>query len=471
MKRKDSADVLAGAQAVAADALAVFGGFMLAVWIRFESGWLAVESRPPDLYTRYGLGSLVAAAVFLMVFKNLQLYARPQTGRFEDKIPRLFRALGWGLLLSSALAYAVRDPSYPQYSRLTLILAFFTSAFLVLLERYLLFRYELHAARHSAKRSAALLVGTDEVAARLARAIRREPRMRTRVAGFVATSNEKPHPDLGPEPIRGGLAELETILNGGGIDQLVLCDTRLPQERILELILLCEQNLVTFHMVPDLFRIMTGNVDIQTVGDVPLLGVSRWPLDYFWNRRLKRIEDLAGGLAGLIVSAPVIALAALAIKRTSPGPVFYRQERCGEAGRTFVLYKLRTMSVDAESGTGPVMAQADDPRRTKVGAFLREHNLDELPQFWNVVKGDMSLVGPRPERPHFVEQFREDIQRYMWRHVSKPGITGWAQVNGLRGKTSIEERIRYDLYYLEKWSLAFDFKILLKTLFARENAY
>ena len=172
-----------------------------------------------------------------------------------------------------------------------------------------------------------------------------------------------------------------------------------------------------------------------------------------------------------MLTAPIIAIAGVCIKRTSPGPVFYRQERCGETGRPFTIYKLRTMHVDAERQTGPVWAVADDPRRTAVGAYLRRHNLDELPQLWNVLKGDMSLVGPRPERPHFVEQFKEDIGRYMWRHVSKPGMTGWAQVNGLRGHTSIEERIKYDLYYLENWSLAFDVKILLRTVFAGKNAY
>ena len=471
MKRKDTADVMAALLAALADALAVFGGFMAAVWIRFDSGWLAVSSRPPDLYLRYSLGSLVATAVFLFIFKTLQLYVRPQTGRFENRIPRLIRAMAWGLLLASALAFAARNPAYPEYSRLTLGMAFFTTAFLVLLERYLLFRYELHEARHSATRSAALLVGTDEVAARLARSIRREPRLRTRVIGFVATSGEAPHPQLGSEPVMGGLADLEGIIENGGIDQLILCDTRLPQDRIVGIILMCERRMVTFHMVPDLFRIMTGGVDVQTIGDVPLLGVSQWPLDYFRNRLIKRAEDIIGAVVGLIVSAPVIAVAAVFIKRTSPGPVFYRQERCGEAGKTFVLYKLRTMTLDAETASGPVMASSADPRRTRVGAILREHNLDELPQFWNVLKGDMSLVGPRPERPHFVEQFKEDIQHYMWRHVTKPGITGWAQVNGLRGNTSIEERIRHDLYYLEKWSLALDFKILIKTLFARENAY
>jgi exopolysaccharide biosynthesis polyprenyl glycosylphosphotransferase len=471
MKRKDTADVLAGLRGIVADALAVFGGFMLAIWIRFDSGWLEVEAgRPPSLYFKYGLGSLAATVVFLFVFKSLQLYVRPQTGRFENKIPRLMRAMTWGLLITTALAFLVRDPAYPEYSRLTLALAFCSTVALVLLERYLLFRLELHEARHSATRSAVLLVGTDEVAARLAKAIRHEPRLRTRVAGFVATNGETAHAELG-EPVKGRLEDLERLLTGGGVDQLIVCDTRLDQHRILDILLLCERHLVTFHMVPDLFRIMTGSVDMQTVGDVPLLGVSRWPLDFFWNRLFKRIEDVLGGLAGLIVSLPVIAVAAVLIKRASPGPVFYRQIRCGEAGRTFTLYKLRTMPVDAEAGTGPVWATPGDRRRTPVGAFLRAHNLDELPQFWNVLKGDMSLVGPRPERPHFVEQFKADIQHYMWRHVSKPGMTGWAQVNGLRGDTSIEERIRYDLYYLEKWSLSMDFKILIKTLFARENAY
>ncbi|MFH0953021.1 MAG: exopolysaccharide biosynthesis polyprenyl glycosylphosphotransferase, partial [Verrucomicrobiota bacterium] len=209
----------------------------------------------------------------------------------------------------------------------------------------------------------------------------------------------------------------------------------------------------------------------QTIDEIPLLGVGKWPLDYFWNRAAKRLEDVTGALIGLVLAAPVIAVAAVAVKSSSRGPVFYRQERCGEGGTLFTIYKLRTMKESAEEETGPVWAAKDDPRRTRVGSFLRAHNIDELPQFWNVLKGEMSLVGPRPERPHFVEQFKDDISRYMWRHVSKPGMTGWAQVNGLRGNTDIRERIKYDLYYLENWSLAFDFKIFVKTFFSRENAY
>jgi exopolysaccharide biosynthesis polyprenyl glycosylphosphotransferase len=239
----------------------------------------------------------------------------------------------------------------------------------------------------------------------------------------------------------------------------------------LEIILACERNMITFNMVPDMFRIMTGSMDMQTIDDIPLLGVSRWPLDYFWNRILKRIEDICGAFAGLLVIAPFLALVALLVKRSSPGPVFYKQKRCGENGKEFSIYKLRTMRTDAEKETGPVWTIENDPRRTRIGSFLRTTNIDELPQLWNVLRGDMSLIGPRPERPHFVEKFKDDIDRYMWRHVSKPGMTGWAQVNGLRGNTSIEERIKYDLYYLENWSLSFDFKILLRTLTARTNAY
>ena len=201
------------------------------------------------------------------------------------------------------------------------------------------------------------------------------------------------------------------------------------------------------------------------------IGIAPWPLERFWNRVLKRAEDIVGALVGLVVSAPIIAIAAPFIKRSSPGPVFYSQIRCGIGGRPFTIYKLRTMPTDAEAASGPVWTTEDDTRRTRVGAFLRRWNLDELPQFWNVLRGDMSLVGPRPERPHFVEQFKNDVGHYMTRHVSRPGITGWAQVNGMRGDTSIRDRVQYDLYYLENWSLSFDFKILLQTFFNRDNAY
>lgn len=462
-------NVMASSLALVADALAVFAGFMAAIWLRFFSGLFAVKSWPSDFWIMYGWHAAIATVLFLVVFRSLGLYVRPQLGGFAGKIPRLIRAVGWGMLLATATASAFRtsDP----YSRGTLLLAAGTVGILVFLERTILFRWEFRLAKRSAVRNRVMIVGTDAVATHLLRSLEGDPRRRAQVVGFVRTDDAPPDPGIPPELIRGHAENLEQVLDTHPADQLVLTDGRLGHQRVIGLILACERNLIAFNMVPDMYRIMTGGMDMEMVDDIPLLGVSRWPLDYFWNRVTKRAADVIGSAVGLVVAAPVVGIAALLIKRSSPGSVFFRQTRCGENGREFTIYKLRTMREDAEKATGPVWAVENDPRRTEIGAFLRRHNVDELPQLWNVFRGDMSLVGPRPERPHFVEQFKDEIARYMWRHVSKPGMTGWAQVNGLRGNTSIEERIRYDLYYLENWSLAFDFKILLRTVFAKKNAY
>ncbi|MBM4144395.1 MAG: undecaprenyl-phosphate glucose phosphotransferase [Lentisphaerae bacterium] len=470
MRRKDTSDVLASAAAVAADAAAVLGGFALATWLRFDSGLLAVpKGRPPDLYAMYLAGAGAATLLFLFVFRGVGLYVRPQTGSFVNKIPRIIRACFLSVVLTTVLAFSVQNEA--EFSRGAIALAFFTVCFLVLLERYALYRVEWNLARHSRATNRVLILGTDTLAAHVKRVLSREPMLRSEVIGFMRTDVAAADPDVPAEQIRGSIGDLTAFTAANAVDQVILTDPRLDHDRVVEIILLCEKRLITFNMVPDLFRVMTRSMDVQSLEDIPLLGVAAWPLDLFWNRALKRVEDVAGAVFGLIVAAPAIAAAAVAVKRGSPGPVFYRQERCGERGRPFTIYKLRTMRADAESESGPVFASKDDRRRTKAGAFLRRHNIDELPQLWNVLKGEMSLVGPRPERPFFVEQFKDHIAQYMWRHVSKPGMTGWAQVNGLRGDTSIEERIKYDLFYLENWSLAMDFKILARTVFARKNAY
>ncbi|HPG00580.1 MAG TPA: undecaprenyl-phosphate glucose phosphotransferase [Kiritimatiellia bacterium] len=455
--------------AVLADAIAIFAGFMLAVYIRFDTGWVPLrhELLPPRELYWYGSG--IATLLFLFIFRALGLYVRPQLGGFGDKIPRIVRASGYGIFLAIALAFVIRTD--PPFSRVVAGISFFTATLLVLVERWLLFGLEIHIARKRETVNRVIVIGTDAVAARLKQMLEHEPRLRSRVTGFLATGTETPDPAIDQNLIRGRVDDLEKLIDQGEVDQVILADTSLPHLRMADIILCCERALVSFLMVPDIFGVLTSKVNVQHIGDVPLLGVSKWPLDFFWNRVAKRVEDVIGGVVGLVASAPVIIAAAPLIKLSSRGPIFYRQDRCGERGNVFTIYKLRTMPTDAEQESGPVWATADDPRRTKVGAFLRRHNLDELPQFWNVLRGDMSLVGPRPERPVFVEQFKEDISRYMWRHAHKPGITGWAQVNGLRGNTDLRERIKYDLYYLENWSLALDFKILVKTFFARKNAY
>jgi exopolysaccharide biosynthesis polyprenyl glycosylphosphotransferase len=210
---------------------------------------------------------------------------------------------------------------------------------------------------------------------------------------------------------------------------------------------------------------------MQTISGVPILGVETLVSQSLTNQLIKRSTDILGALVGLTLSLPLMVVLAALVKRESPGPAVYRQIRVGLHGKPFTIYKLRSMHLDAETQSGARWAQPQDPRRLKIGAFMREWNLDELPQFWNILIGDMSLVGPRPERPELIAQFAYVIPHYTPRHEMRPGLTGWAQVNGLRGNTSLTERIRYDLYYIENWSFWFDVQILVLTFSHRQNAY
>lgn len=478
MRDRDSHDAVTTMLAVVADAIAIWLAQMLAVWMRFDSGWFAANSfqwivpsdvmHEPGLYSKYAMASAVTIAVYVAVFQILKLYTRPQDGSFTGKVPRLVRAslLGGGgvLILSGLLKNTI------PYSNLAIIISLFTVTFIVLLERFAMFRLEFAMARHAKPCHRALILGANEDAAKFIDAVKREPRMRTEIVAIMPIAGEEKSNAI-PDSLKfGDLDNLETVVKEHSVNMLVLASHSLSHDQTVQLVVFCEQHLVRFSMIPDLFRMMTSRMEFQMIDNVPLVGVGRWPLDQVWNRVVKRVIDIIGGLIGLVIAAPFIAIFAVIIKLESKGPVFYGQERCGRRGQTFMIYKLRTMREDAESANKPGWTVDEDPRRTKSGAFMRRWNIDELPQFWNVLRGEMSLVGPRPERPYFVEQFTPGIEHYMWRHVSKPGLTGWAQVNGFRGDTSISERVKYDLYYLENWSLAFDFKILVRTLFTYRNA-
>ncbi|MFQ5953262.1 MAG: exopolysaccharide biosynthesis polyprenyl glycosylphosphotransferase, partial [Candidatus Omnitrophota bacterium] len=272
-------------------------------------------------------------------------------------------------------------------------------------------------------------------------------------------------------PVLGTLETLPDIIESNDIDEVILTEAELPRSKVMDVILECEKRMIEFRLVADLLGMVTSQVDMRTIDGVPLLGLKETPLSENYNRFIKRVMDIVFSAVGLVVISPVLLVIAVLVKLNSPGPVFYLQKRIGEDGQRFAMFKFRTMVENAEKGVGRIWAKENDPRRTKVGGFLRRFNLDELPQLINVLKGEMSLVGPRPERPHFVGKFKEDIPRYMARHKIKSGMTGWAQVNGLRGNTSIEERTKYDIHYIENWSLTFDLKILFMSIFAIKNAY
>jgi Undecaprenyl-phosphate glucose phosphotransferase len=261
----------------------------------------------------------------------------------------------------------------------------------------------------------------------------------------------------------GGYSDLHAVLDAQAVDHVVLALAHEDYGRLGGLLDAVGDEPVTIHVVPDLFRFASLRGGVEEFEGMPFIHLRDSPL-HGWNQVAKRAFDIAFSLAVLIGLAPVLALLALGVKLASPGPVFYRQERMGLDGQRFRMLKLRTMRADAEAGTGPVWAARDDPRRVPYGALLRRFSLDELPQFWNVLRGEMSVVGPRPERPFFVEQFRRTVPGYMLRHKVKSGLTGWAQVNGLRGNTSLEKRIQYDLEYIERWSIWFDVKIIALTI-------
>jgi Undecaprenyl-phosphate glucose phosphotransferase len=283
------------------------------------------------------------------------------------------------------------------------------------------------------------------------------------IVGFVDDRAVGDHIGYRGLPLLGTLADVGEIIQRERVDQVYVA---LPLEEHVKMLTVIDQTsreVVDVRVVPDLLQFIAIRARLEDLDGIPMIAINDVPLQGF-NSVLKRVLDIVISAAALAVLAlPILVIAAL-VKITSRGPVFYHQERMGLDGRAFTVYKFRSMYAGAEDVSGPVWAREDDPRATPLGRYLRRFDLDELPQFWNVFRGDMSIVGPRPERPYFVEQFKQRIPQYMLRHKVKAGITGWAQVNGWRGNTSLEKRIEYDLYYIENWSVALDLKIMWLTV-------
>jgi Undecaprenyl-phosphate glucose phosphotransferase len=317
--------------------------------------------------------------------------------------------------------------------------------------------------RHGRFVRRALVVGAGPLGQEVVRRLRSHPEFGVRVVGFL--DDHRPVGErIEGKDVLGGCAAVMQVMADQRIDQLFLALPMDAPDQVLKTLNAIEGELVDVKMVPDVLQFVTLRAAVEELEGLPVISLQQSPITG-WSRLLKRGMDLVLAAPGLVVLSPILGLIALLVRLTSPGPVLYRQERMGLDGRSFGMYKFRSMRLDAEAESGPVWAPPGDERRTVVGRVLRRFSLDELPQLWNVLVGDMSLVGPRPERPFFVHQFKTLIPQYMLRHKVKSGLTGWAQVNGLRGNTSLEKRIEYDLYYIQNWSLALDVKILILTLY------
>jgi Undecaprenyl-phosphate glucose phosphotransferase len=314
-----------------------------------------------------------------------------------------------------------------------------------------------------------LVIGSGRLAEELIERVHHHAEVGLRIVGVLSDDRSLRH--VRGAPVLGGYGDVKPALARHPADQVIVALPRTDTDQLEKILAALQDETVSVSLVPDLFAFMTLRSSAEEFDGVPMIGLRESPL-VGWSAVQKRAFDiLVSGLV-LLATSPLTAAVALAIRASSGAPVLYVQERMGLDGRLFRMLKFRTMRPGAEDESGPVWARADDPRRTRLGAFLRRWNLDELPQLWNVFRGDMSLVGPRPERPELIARFRHEIPGYMLRHTVKAGLTGWAQVHGWRGDTSLHERIEHDLYYIQNWSLGLDVRILLMTLWRGfRNAY
>jgi len=452
---------------LAGDVVLVAACWLLAYALRF---YLPGPPMPFEDVPRVGpylLMLLPILLVWAISFRAFGLYRPRRIGSHLSEAADIAKASSVGVLvLITIMTFFFRGY---DYSRVVILYFWLLSIGVVWFARAS-FREGLRFARRRGYNLRhAVVVGDGDLAATIVQRLRSRPDVGIEVLGVVGDDKD------GTAGARwlGAYADLRAVLDANQVDHVMLALAHEDYGRLPGLLEAVGDEPVTIHVVPDLLRFTSLRGGVEEFEGVPFIHLRESPL-YGWNRVVKRAFDLVFSLIGLALLSPVFLLLAVAIKLSSPGPIFYLQERMGLDGQRFKMLKFRTMRSDAEVGSGPVWARPADARRTRLGAFLRRFSIDELPQFVNVVRGQMSVVGPRPERPVFVERFRRNVPGYMLRHKVKSGITGWAQVNGLRGNTSLEKRIQYDLEYIERWSFWLDLKIIALTLvrvLVDRNAY
>jgi Undecaprenyl-phosphate glucose phosphotransferase len=434
--------------------------------VRFETGWVSVRADVPAFYycwRQLPLVLLLAVAAYRVAGQ----YHISRLRRFREEMVAVLKGTTLLSLLVMATIFFQHDP---YESRLTMLIFSILTAWSILMARRVGWSFIRTMRSRGYNQTFALIVGTGRTARRLASALVRVNWLGIRNVGFV---EDHAGPLAGDLDVLGGFDDLPELVEKYQISHVFIALPFARYDDVRRVFSILSQTMAEVRLVPDVPSMAGLSLTTTNLDGLPLVGLRESP-HFGLNVVIKRILDVALSALALVILSPLLGLIALLIKLTSPGPVFYRQERCGLNGGSFFMLKFRSMRVDAEQKTGAVWARKDDDRRTRLGTFLRSTSLDELPQLWNVLMGDMSLVGPRPERPVFVNQFRKTIPGYMARHCVKAGITGWAQVHGWRGNTSLRKRIQYDLYYITHWTPWLDVRILWMTVFrglVHKNAY
>lgn len=434
--------------------------FILAWYLKFESDLLPY-SNPLSMQT-YGSWSLVYGIIALTLGLLISLYSPKRKKRFTDEFLKVMQVHLVGLFILLSLLFFFKEV---DISRSYLAIYMTGNILLVLMYRYMVKRSLKAFRERGYNKQFVIILGAGSLGRRFYNNLNQYPDLGYEVVGFLDDyrkwdTNEKMH----YRPILGEIDELEQILSRLLIDEVVLALPLDAHHKYPEIIAACEKAGVRTLIIPDFFDYLPARPVFDNFAGMPMINVRDIPLDLAANRLFKRAFDIVFSLVAIILTLPVMIGIYLGIRLTSRGPVIFKQERVGLNRRNFYMYKFRSMKPLPEGAPDTGWTVENDPRRTKFGSFLRKTSLDELPQFFNVLFGHMSVVGPRPERPYYVEQFKEEIPKYMVKHHVRPGITGWAQSNGLRGDTSIEERIKHDIFYIENWSILFDIKIILRTI-------
>jgi exopolysaccharide biosynthesis polyprenyl glycosylphosphotransferase len=465
--------------AVIGDLISIFVGLCLGYWIRFRSGLIPQNipfwSSGQDIskVTLFQYFPLIGVGTILLIitFSYQHLYKKQHLLRYRRVTSIIIRSTAIWLLTYLGVSLAMKFE--PPISRVYVVTSALATTLTMLGWRLLLHRFLKTTTAANSLRQRVVFLGWTKEAERLTQVISTDEDQPYQVVGFIQPQGVDAN-TCQPLTIRriGDQSNLEEVLTKSDADILILADLSLNSNEIVALTNLCARLMIQFKVIPSYFQILISGLNLETVSGVPILGVDELPLERAHNRVMKRTTDIVGALVGLIISAPIVSVFGALIHFEDNGPIFFGQDRVGRLGKTFRMYKLRSMQRGSEK-TDHInqSTQRHDPRLLKIGALIRRWNIDEVPQFWNVLIGEMSLVGPRPERLYHSWKLADEIPHYNARYSSKPGITGWAQVNGLRGDTDLAERVRYDLFYLENWSVWLDFQIMVMTLISRKNAY
>ena len=441
------------------DSLFIFFSWGSAYYVRFYSEWIPLATDVPS-FDPYQVLLIPVWLLFLFNFKVVGLY-QPLRGKslWVDSY-NIIKANTISVLMLSALLFFYGEESI---SRMVVGIFWLTVTFLLIASHMLVRNALMFFRRHGKNLRYVLIAGAGELGREVARKIDLHPEMGFKIVGYLTTHKKKVGKFVGNYPVLGLLDQVSDCIREHGVDKLFITLPMKSQDHLERVLFNLGEESVDIKVVPDLLQYMSLSGGVDNFDGLPIVNLTESPL-YGWNLVIKRLTDVVISFSAIVITSPLMLLVALLIKLESRGPVFFVQERVGLDKKVFKMYKFRSMHIGAESATGPVWAKENDDRRTRMGVILRKMSLDELPQFFNVFAGDMSMVGPRPERSVFVDDFKKSVPHYILRLKMKAGITGWAQVNGWRGNTSLEKRVEHDLYYIKHWSLFFDIKILFKTL-------